>query len=472
MHPTVRWIWILALYEYTASRTQVIISESIHTVRALRTPSYRSVYLLSTDNVTQSKSKQGTTSQVNASKSSQRTKQLNMGCSESKETAETAVNGSATTPASATTTPTPTTTTTKTVNSYKAFRDPSMTLRKIIDHSTQMVVGAATKSSTQAANRAHHVRNIFATPLTDIELHNYTPPVHPKDVATTTFIETALQHNFVFESLSVQELHPLVQAFESYTVPTGDVIITQGDVGDYFYIIQTGVCVFQVDGREVGRAAVGNSFGELALLYTCPRAATVTATEDTTLYRVDQKTFRFILQNQTVAGSQNKGELLQGVDFLKDLDVTELFKLASVMTPKRFFAGDLLIKKGDMADYFYLVSEGTLVATDIAVGDTVYEDIVLKPGMYVGERALVTGEPRAANVVAKTDGMAFCIDKETFETVLGKLSVLIMRSQDKVKLVRTVILCVSHVACVRMDPVTTTYGLEAEPRNASTSQNS
>jgi hypothetical protein len=40
------------------------------------------------------------------------------------------------------------------------------------------------------------------------------------------------------------------------------------------------------------------------------------------------------------------------------------------------------------------LSEGTLTATDIAVGDTTYEDVVLQPdGSYVGERALVTESP-------------------------------------------------------------------------------
>jgi cAMP-dependent protein kinase regulator len=342
-------------------------------------------------------------------------------------------------------------------NKNKTFRDPNVKLRKLVSTNKLMKIASTTKlkvdkwskrGTKAVANRTNRVRNIFATPLDDQEFRHFKPPVHPKSPEVTEFILAALGKNFVFEQLSEKELDPLVQAFESIDVPPEEVIIRQGDVGDYFYIIGEnaaatgGECVFKVDDEEVGRAGQGDSFGELALLYSCPRAATVMASEETRLFRVDQKTFRFILQNQTIQGSQTKGELLQGVEFLKDLDATELSKLASVMTPKFFSAGDYLIRKGEIGECFYLLSEGTLTAQDIGVGAAKYEDVVLQPGQYVGERALVTGEPRAANVIAKTDGMAFCIDKNTFDTVLGQLSVLILRSQDQTKLVRIVPCCI------------------------------
>ena len=308
------------------------------------------------------------------------------------------------------------------------FRDPSIALRKVAE--------TASKTATGVKDAAHHVRNVFATPLDKTEFANYTPPVHAKTADETKFITAALTKNFVFENLTESELDPLVKAFVTCHVEADSVIIEQGKDGDYFYIIKEGKCAFIVDDKKVGAAATGNSFGELALMYTCPRAATVKATTAVQLYRVDQKTFRFILQNQTAQGEANKGALLKGVDFLKDLDAAELSKLAQVMTPKPFNNGDFLIRKGEAADYFYIIQEGSLMATDIGVGDTTYEDVALKAGDYVGERALVTGDPRAANVVAKTDGMAFGIDRATFEQVLGTLSVLILRSQDKRKLVR------------------------------------
>jgi CRP-like cAMP-binding protein len=46
------------------------------------------------------------------------------------------------------------------------------------------------------------------------------------------------------------------------------------------------------------------------------------------------------------------------------------------------------------------------------------------------ERALVTNEPRAADVVSTSNGVAFTIDKASFEKVLGKMSNLVLRAQD------------------------------------------
>jgi len=229
----------------------------------------------------------------------------------------------------------------------------------------------------------------------------------------------------------------LVGAFEKVQVPKDEIIIKQGDEGDWFYIILKGSVSFIVDEKAVGKANKGNSFGELALLYTCPRAATVQALESTVLFRVDQTTFRYILQSQTRKGARDKVDLLLKIPFLRDLPDEDVAQLTAVMTPHKFKTGEYLMRKGDAADNFYIVQEGTLVATNIGLGEAKFEDVTINPGDYVGERALVTGDPRAADVVAKTDGLAFYIDKDTFERVLGKLNDVIIRAQDQRKIVST-----------------------------------
>lgn len=58
-------------------------------------------------------------------------------------------------------------------------------------------------------------------------------------------------------------------------------------------------------------------------------------------------------------------------------------------------------------------------------------DMTMKAGDYFGEKALVSGEPRTANYVALTDVLEFRIDNATFERVRGKLSKLILRTQEQ-----------------------------------------
>ena len=356
-----------------------------------------------------------------------------MGCGGSKEAAAGGGGGgtTATAAAAAAKKKTPAITLQSTIG---AVLDPALnTLRPVVATMT------TTKTAQQQAKGAgDHLRNIFAKPLQELlNLETYKPPVHAKPKEERDFILQALQNNFVFESLSNNSEHnklaPLVDAFEKCTVAQDEIIIQQGDVvGDYFYIIQTGTCQFLIDGKPVGVAGPGDSFGELALLYTTPRAATVQAIHagGATLFRVDQATFRYILKKQTEEGMSTKNDLLQGISFLKELRQEERDKLLQVMQPKRFVAGEYLMKKGDKGDYFYILKEGKVKATDIGVGDTKYEDVTLGPGEYFGERAIMTGEPRMANVVAVTDGMCFDIDKDTFEKVLGNLNDLILRSQD------------------------------------------
>jgi cAMP-dependent protein kinase regulator len=291
---------------------------------------------------------------------------------------------------------------------------------------------------------AHHLKNIFAAPLGD--LGSFRAPFFPKDHEEKRHIREALKNNFVFSALSEREIRTIIDAFEECKVQAGETLIQQGDVGDYFYVIREGAVRFEVGGNVVGHAGKGKSFGELALLYTSPRAASVIAESVTTVYRVDQKTFRYIMQSQTLQTENDKKDLLQGVAFLQDLDPTDINKLVHTMIPRVFEPGEYIVRKGEGSDTFYVIQEGEVRVTDITMGSTDYEDQTLGPGEYFGERALVTKEPRTANCIGKTKGIALSIDKETFEKVVGNLAHLTMKSEDKRKLVRyhfmsVVVLC-------------------------------
>ena len=71
----------------------------------------------------------------------------------------------------------------------------------------------------------------------------------------------------------------------------GSVVVQQGDPGDHFYIVTSGRVAVSVDGRQVRDETVGESFGEIALLRSVPRTATVEAVEPTEMVLLERGPF-------------------------------------------------------------------------------------------------------------------------------------------------------------------------------------
>jgi CRP-like cAMP-binding protein len=286
----------------------------------------------------------------------------------------------------------------------------------------------------QQQDRAHHLKNIFASPLGEVA-DNYKPPSYSKTKSEQEFLKTAVQANFVFSSVDSKKMQIIINAFEPTSVEKESAIIKQHEEGDYFYVLKSGTARFEVDGATVGQAKEGDSFGELALLYKAPRAASVIATSSPCkLYRLDQRTFRTILQSQTQQADSKKRELLKNISFLSELDEHDLNKLVQALTPRPFKKNEVLVKKGTQGDTFFVIQEGGVKVTNISIGGAKYEDQTLASGDYFGERALITSEPRSANCVATSDGIALTVDAETFQLVMGDFKRLVLKASDKRKL--------------------------------------
>eukprot|EP00978_Attheya_sp_CCMP212_P026995 scaffold89909_cov42-Attheya_sp.AAC.1 len=309
---------------------------------------------------------------------------------------------------------------------------PSIREQMINIHAKAAAGGhAGEKKGAQGPER---LRNIFAAPLKMVA--DFVAPVHAKTPEQIKFIDGAVSDNFVFSSLSLKERRILIQAMEAYTVAnSGTTIIQQGETGDYFYIVEMGAVDFQVDGKAVGQALPGHGFGELALLYDCPRAATcITAKANTKLWRVDQVTFRQILASGQISQDTKVKKVLQKVPFLKDLDEFYLSQLADGLSQITFSDGEIIVKKGASGDVFYIIESGKVKVTEIEIGDSKYSDQILKEGDYFGERAIITEEPRVANVKAHGgDVVVFALSRADFEKYLGSdqdLGDLISKSND------------------------------------------
>jgi len=252
------------------------------------------------------------------------------------------------------------------------------------------------------------------------ELQNFKKPLVTKSDGVVSLLEDAMHKNILFRDLSSSQLQYVLNALSKKKVKSKTIVIEQGEEGDTFYIVEKGSFRFIVDGEEVGLCKAGESFGELALLYNCPRAATVESHESSELWCLERSTYRHIIAGNVAKKQQEVRKALRKVSILQGLSGEQIGRLLDAVETVRFKAGETIIRKGDAGNIFFMIKKGQVKCTRAGVRAS-QSDITLGEGEYFGERSLLTKEPRAANVIAMIDTECLVLDKETFSMLLGPL---------------------------------------------------
>lgn len=126
-------------------------------------------------------------------------------------------------------------------------------------------------------------------------------------------IRAAISANLLFKNLDDEQTRDVLDSMTEKRIPKdGVVVIHQGDVGDFFYVVEEGGFDFYIKkgqgqsglGDKVGNVGPGGSFGELALMYNAPRAASVVSTSPGVLWALDRITFRKILMDVCLPPTQ------------------------------------------------------------------------------------------------------------------------------------------------------------------------
>ena len=176
----------------------------------------------------------------------------------------------------------------------------------------------------------------------------------------------------------------------------------------------------------------GELFGELALLYNVPRAATIKAKTSAVTWKLDRDTFNNSVKDAASKKREKYDNFLQSVNILKEMDPYERSKLGDALEECKFKKGDYVITEGDEGSTFYIISEGTAEATKNLGGAEPTKVKEYQKGDYFGERSLLTSEFRAANIVI-TSGAATCLslEKKTFDRLLGSLETILKRNMEE-----------------------------------------
>jgi CRP-like cAMP-binding protein len=136
------------------------------------------------------------------------------------------------------------------------------------------------------------------------------------DESDTAWMRRLLESKTLLR-LPAASIQQLFTRFEEVPMKTGQIVIRQGDKGDYYYVIKQGRCrVVQKPGDQKPMVALadlaeGDGFGEEALLSDAPRNATIAALSNGALMRLAKTDFDKLLKEPLLERISDKEAMVR-----------------------------------------------------------------------------------------------------------------------------------------------------------------
>jgi len=254
---------------------------------------------------------------------------------------------------------------------------------------------------------------------------NFEPPVYEKTEDQADRIRGMLKKSFIFENIDEKNLEILVKAMHKVEIKDGEKIITEGENGDYLFVVDEGkLDCHKEKSTDVLKTCVGGDiFGELALLYNAPRAASVTAKAACLLWKLDRETFGQITSQASEKYRKTLKEFLSKVPILHTFSPAELGQLADVMVRTKVAPDENILVQGDEGDMFYILEEGSAIALKDGNQVNSYGE-----GDYFGELALLNKKSglRQATIKSTSEVRLLTIKRAEFKRLLGNLESVLL----------------------------------------------
>lgn len=224
--------------------------------------------------------------------------------------------------------------------------------------------------------------------------------------------------------LNTLQLRELILESQILQVAPNEIVFKRNDYSTTFFMVIEGTLDVLIDEDDAsdGEINAGQFFGEMSLLSGRRRAGTIRARSHCVLIESPR---RAILKLINTVGAMRrmidevaiKSVVLVSIGLsLSEEDLNDLAKNALI---KKYAAGETLFNEGDEADGLYLIQRGSVTVSRTMAGREVVMFYVAA-GNYVGEMALITGEPRIGTVRAAVETEAVFLEAAKMRDIIAR----------------------------------------------------
>jgi cGMP-dependent protein kinase len=228
------------------------------------------------------------------------------------------------------------------------------------------------------------------------------------------FIKSILKKCSAFNDLLEEDYEEIVPNMFFCQTKAGEYVFQQNDPATCFFIIHDGQCEVEINNNAKRHLEKGDMFGELALLYNAPRSASIKASTETSFWALDKYSFRAVVDRISSQNYDSNRNFLDKIKFFDPFSSQQKNDLASYVIIEKYLPGQAIVNKGDMANSYYVIKEGTVECWD---DDKFIRD--LQGGDAFGEQALYQSSTRALSVKAKTKTTCLVLSRDILTKVLG-----------------------------------------------------
>jgi len=246
-----------------------------------------------------------------------------------------------------------------------------------------------------------------------------------KGKETRQLIKVGMKQDRVCALLEDTELDAILDTMEYFEFRKNDLIVEQGKMGTTFFVTQQGTLEVSVNGSVYNTLAAGKAFGGLALLYNCPRTATVRALDTCGVWGANGGTFHKVLQDNAQKHYAENRRFLDSIRLFDGLTSRQKDRVGEAFFAQVFEGGTRVMTEGDAISAIHFVKKGELKCVrggsvkPNGEFDGGTEESRLGPGDCFGENALIKNEKTPVTLLAVGRSELLCTSVGELREVLG-----------------------------------------------------